>query len=171
MHYRYTGSLKMCPGRPVSFLIGTTKILASSPGLAEARCNANAIGLVKLMGRHCGFIAMNAALVAWACNNRRISDLYPLSMVYKYVCILSCGYIHVDKSKTYIHRATSICIYPHGYDTKTDISVQTYPYGYIHMDTSWFTASVGALGWCSDTCHDTMNYFSWILTMSSKWRN
>eukprot|EP00931_Biecheleriopsis_adriatica_P041482 TRINITY_DN23703_c0_g1_i1.p1 TRINITY_DN23703_c0_g1~~TRINITY_DN23703_c0_g1_i1.p1 ORF type:complete len:2979 (-),score=657.34 TRINITY_DN23703_c0_g1_i1:1-8937(-) len=30
----------------------------------EACCNANCIGLVKLMGRHCGFIAMNAALSA-----------------------------------------------------------------------------------------------------------
>ena len=27
-------------------------------------CEANCIGLVKLMGRHCGFIAMNAALAA-----------------------------------------------------------------------------------------------------------
>jgi len=30
----------------------------------EATCNANCIGLVKLMGRHAGFIAMNAALAA-----------------------------------------------------------------------------------------------------------
>merc|ERR1712054_87640 len=30
----------------------------------EATCNANAIGLVKLMGRHSGFVAMHAALAS-----------------------------------------------------------------------------------------------------------
>lgn len=30
----------------------------------EATCNANCIGLVKLMGRHCGFIAMHATLAS-----------------------------------------------------------------------------------------------------------
>jgi len=30
----------------------------------EATCNANCIGLVKLMGRHCGFVAMDACLAA-----------------------------------------------------------------------------------------------------------
>eukprot|EP00438_Fugacium_kawagutii_P015590 Skav229723 [mRNA] locus=scaffold49:368398:371593:- [translate_table: standard] len=33
-------------------------------GNATGRNRANCIGLVKLMGRHCGFIAMNAALAA-----------------------------------------------------------------------------------------------------------
>lgn len=30
----------------------------------EASCNSNAVGLVKLMGRHCGFIALGASLAA-----------------------------------------------------------------------------------------------------------
>eukprot|EP00927_Polykrikos_kofoidii_P031734 TRINITY_DN27223_c0_g2_i1.p1 TRINITY_DN27223_c0_g2~~TRINITY_DN27223_c0_g2_i1.p1 ORF type:complete len:2094 (-),score=374.61 TRINITY_DN27223_c0_g2_i1:88-6090(-) len=42
----------------------TEAIKAVESAYVEARCNANAIGLVKLMGRHCGFIAMNAALAA-----------------------------------------------------------------------------------------------------------
>ncbi|CAE7573144.1 PFK5, partial [Symbiodinium necroappetens] len=37
---------------------------AVNSAYVEARGNANCIGLVKLMGRHCGFIAMNAALAA-----------------------------------------------------------------------------------------------------------
>lgn len=37
---------------------------AVNAAYVEACCNANCIGLVKLMGRHCGFIAMNAALAA-----------------------------------------------------------------------------------------------------------
>eukprot|EP00929_Paragymnodinium_shiwhaense_P116507 TRINITY_DN860_c0_g4_i1.p1 TRINITY_DN860_c0_g4~~TRINITY_DN860_c0_g4_i1.p1 ORF type:complete len:3066 (-),score=802.16 TRINITY_DN860_c0_g4_i1:310-9507(-) len=42
----------------------TEAIKAVDSAYVEACCNANAIGLVKLMGRHCGFIAMNAALAA-----------------------------------------------------------------------------------------------------------
>lgn len=42
----------------------TEAIKAVESAYVEARCNANCIGLVKLMGRHCGFIAMNAALAA-----------------------------------------------------------------------------------------------------------
>ncbi|CAJ1376933.1 unnamed protein product, partial [Effrenium voratum] len=37
---------------------------AVNTAYVEAKGNANCIGLVKLMGRHCGFIAMNAALAA-----------------------------------------------------------------------------------------------------------
>eukprot|EP00913_Durusdinium_trenchii_P026463 g24829.t1 len=37
---------------------------AVNSAYVEAKGNANCIGLVKLMGRHCGFIAMNAALAA-----------------------------------------------------------------------------------------------------------
>eukprot|EP00930_Biecheleria_cincta_P074046 TRINITY_DN6127_c0_g3_i2.p1 TRINITY_DN6127_c0_g3~~TRINITY_DN6127_c0_g3_i2.p1 ORF type:complete len:2608 (+),score=545.13 TRINITY_DN6127_c0_g3_i2:58-7881(+) len=37
---------------------------AVNAAYVEACCNANCIGLVKLMGRHCGFVAMNAALAA-----------------------------------------------------------------------------------------------------------
>jgi len=34
------------------------------PNHVPSESEANCIGLVKLMGRHCGFIAMNAALAA-----------------------------------------------------------------------------------------------------------
>jgi len=37
---------------------------AISTAYTEATCNANCIGLVRLMGRHCGFIAMHACLAA-----------------------------------------------------------------------------------------------------------
>jgi 6-phosphofructokinase 1 len=42
----------------------TEAVRAVNSAYVEATCNANAIGLVKLMGRHCGFIAMYAALAA-----------------------------------------------------------------------------------------------------------
>ena len=37
-------------------------VAAIETAYVEASCNTNCIGLVKLMGRHCGFIAMNAVL-------------------------------------------------------------------------------------------------------------
>eukprot|EP00929_Paragymnodinium_shiwhaense_P116504 TRINITY_DN860_c0_g2_i1.p1 TRINITY_DN860_c0_g2~~TRINITY_DN860_c0_g2_i1.p1 ORF type:complete len:2777 (-),score=621.22 TRINITY_DN860_c0_g2_i1:77-8053(-) len=42
----------------------TEAIKAVNAAYVEASCNANAIGLVKLMGRHCGWIAMTAAIAA-----------------------------------------------------------------------------------------------------------
>jgi len=42
----------------------TEAVKAIQSAYTEATCNANCIGLVKLMGRHCGFIAMNACLAA-----------------------------------------------------------------------------------------------------------
>lgn len=42
----------------------TEAIKAIDSAYVEAKCNANCIGMVKLMGRHCGFIAMNACLAA-----------------------------------------------------------------------------------------------------------
>mmetsp|Transcript_18861 Transcript_18861/g.32756 ORF Transcript_18861/g.32756 Transcript_18861/m.32756 type:complete len:3096 (+) Transcript_18861:58-9345(+) len=42
----------------------TEAVRSLDSAYVEARCNTNCIGLVKLMGRHCGFIAMNATLAA-----------------------------------------------------------------------------------------------------------
>jgi 6-phosphofructokinase 1 len=42
----------------------TEAVKAVDSAYVEATCNANCIGLVKLMGRHCGFIAMYAVLSA-----------------------------------------------------------------------------------------------------------
>jgi len=42
----------------------TEAVKAVDSAYVEATCNANCIGLVKLMGRHCGFIAMDAVLSA-----------------------------------------------------------------------------------------------------------
>eukprot|EP00929_Paragymnodinium_shiwhaense_P116506 TRINITY_DN860_c0_g3_i2.p1 TRINITY_DN860_c0_g3~~TRINITY_DN860_c0_g3_i2.p1 ORF type:complete len:3027 (-),score=901.93 TRINITY_DN860_c0_g3_i2:117-9197(-) len=42
----------------------TEAVKAVESAYTEATCNANCIGLVKLMGRHCGFIALHAALAA-----------------------------------------------------------------------------------------------------------
>ncbi|CAE8600555.1 unnamed protein product [Polarella glacialis] len=42
----------------------TEALKAVDSAYVEATCNANCIGLVKLMGRHCGFIALHACLAS-----------------------------------------------------------------------------------------------------------
>ena len=48
----------------VSGRVSGGKCANSSSHWCPTQREANCIGLVKLMGRHCGFIAMNAALAA-----------------------------------------------------------------------------------------------------------
>eukprot|EP00913_Durusdinium_trenchii_P022759 g21368.t2 len=55
---------KVFPGKNVPSPLNPGCMFGEQAGYVEATCNANCIGLVKLMGRHSGFIALHAGLAA-----------------------------------------------------------------------------------------------------------